>query len=79
MKDTPRSLHRATEDRFIAEHPEAFDPFVEQWVVLEGTSIVAHGPDAAVVIDQARAAGVAVPLVFWVEPKLKANQGRLGV
>ena len=75
----PLSLHRAVEDRFIAEHPEALEPFVNQWVVLEGTSIIAHGPDAAVVVARARDAGVKVPLIFWVEPKLKANQGRLGL
>jgi hypothetical protein len=71
--------HRAVEHRFIAEHPDAFDPFIGEWVVLEGTSIVAHDSDPAVAVDHARNAGIKVPYVFWVEPKLNPNQGRLGL
>jgi hypothetical protein len=71
--------HRAAEHRFIAEHPEAFDPYIGEWVVLEGESIVAHDPDPGVAVDHARTAGIKVPYVFLVEPKLKANQGRLGL
>jgi hypothetical protein len=71
--------HRAVEQQFIGEHPEAFDPYIGEWVVLEGTSIVAHHPDPGVAVDQARTAGIKIPYVFWVEPKLKPNQGRLGL
>jgi len=71
--------HRAVEHRFIAEHPEAFDPYIGEWVVLEGTSIVAHDSDPGVAVDNARNAGIKVPYVFLVEPKLMPNQGRLGL
>ena len=71
--------HRAVEQQFIGEHPEAFDPYIGEWVVLEGRSIVAHNPDPGVAVDQARTAGIKIPYVFWVEPKLKPNQGRLGL
>ena len=77
--EVPRSDHRAVEHRFIAEHPDAFDPFIGEWVVLEGTSIVAHDSDPAVAVDHARNAGIEIPYVFWVEPKLKPNQGGLGL
>jgi hypothetical protein len=69
--------HRAVEHRFIAEHPEAFDPFIGEWVVLEGTSIVSHGQNAPVVADEARARGVAVPYIFRVSPKREPNVGYL--
>jgi hypothetical protein len=75
----PSVDHRAVEHRFIAEHSEAFDPFVGERTVLEGTSIVAHDPDPGVAVDHARTAGIKVPYVFLVEPKLKANQGRFGL
>jgi hypothetical protein len=66
------------EQQFIGEHPEAFEPFVDQWVVLEGTSIVSHGHDAAIVADEARARGVKVPYIFFrVLPKRNPNVGYL--
>ena len=73
----PVSLHRAVEQRFIEEHPEAFEPFVGEWVVLEGTSIVAHGPEPAIIADKARALGINVPYLLKVQPKLKPNEGYL--
>jgi hypothetical protein len=75
----PLSLHRAVEMRFMDEHPEAFDPFIGEWVVLEGNSILSHGPDPVTVVNEARDAGISVPLIFYVEPKLGPNQGRLGL
>ncbi len=79
-KDTsklPVLYHREVEQRFIGEHPEAFEPFIGEWVVLEGTSIVAHGKDAGTIADEARARGVKVPYIFRVLSKLKPNEGYL--
>jgi hypothetical protein len=70
---------RTTEMRFLEKYPEAFDKFIGEWVVLEGTSIVAHGGDAASVAAEARNAGIDVPYIFRVVPKLKDNQGSLGL
>jgi hypothetical protein len=75
----PLNLHRAVEQRFMGEHPEAFDPFIGEWVVLEGTSIVAHGQEPVDVLNEARARGIKVPSIFRAEPKRKANEGRLGL
>ena len=61
----------------MGEHPEAFDPFIGEWVVLEGTSIVAHGQDAVIVADEARARGVRVPYIFRVLPRREPNVGYL--
>jgi len=69
--------HREVEERFIGEHPEAFDPFIGEWVVLEGASIISHGMNAAIVADEARARGVKVPYMFRVVPRLKPNEGYL--
>jgi hypothetical protein len=41
--------------------------FAGQWVVLEGEEIVAHSEDAAEAVEDARAKGVAVPFVFYVD------------
>lgn len=75
----PLIRHREVEEQFIADHPEAFDPFIGEWVVLEGASIISHGMNAAIVADEARARGVKVPYMFRVEPKLKPNEGYLGL
>jgi hypothetical protein len=69
--------HRAVEHRFIAEHPEAFDPFIGEWVVLEGTSIVAHGHEPVDVVNEARSKGIKVPYILRVDPKRKPNEGYL--
>jgi hypothetical protein len=71
--------HRAIEMRFLKKHPEAFDRFIGEWVVLQGTSIVAHGANAASVAAEARSVGIDVPYIFRVVPKLKDNQGSLGL
>lgn len=42
--------------------------FAGEWVVLEGEEVVAHSGDAAQAMEQARAKGVAVPFVFYVDP-----------
>lgn len=41
--------------------------FAGQWVVLEGEDVVASSPDAARAVEEARAKGVPVPYVFYVD------------
>jgi hypothetical protein len=74
---TAVSQHRAVEQQFIGDHPEAFEPYVGEYVVLEGASIVAHGPEPAIIVEQARATGIKVPLIIKVLPKLGPHQGYL--
>ena len=64
---------------FVTDNPEAFDSFVGEWVAVDGKSIVAHGRDAASVATTARAGGIEVPFIFRVLPKLKRNEGSLGL
>lgn len=42
--------------------------FAGEWVVIEGEEVMAHSGDAARAMEQARAKGVAVPFVFYVDP-----------
>ena len=63
----PERNHRARELEFRNSHPEAFQPFAGQWVVLEREDIVAHGHDPVLVVAEARSKGVRIPYVFRVE------------
>ncbi len=53
--------------------------FAGQWVVLEGEEVVAHSSDAAQAVKEARAKGVAVPFVFYVEAPRKPGVVRIGL
>lgn len=53
--------------------------FAAKWVVLEGEEIVAHGENAAQAVEKARAKGVAVPFVFYVEPPRQPGVVRIGL
>ena len=50
-------------------HGETLRHFENEWVVLEVDEVVAHGVDAAKVIEEARVKGIKRPYVFFVEPK----------
>ena len=45
---------------WLAKHARHY---AGQWVALNGSSLIAHGPDPATVREQARAAGVERPLL----------------
>jgi len=60
---------REREWAWLQAHPEALDPYVGQWVALEGEAVVGHGRDAAEAANQARRRGISVPYVFFVEKR----------
>lgn len=60
--------HRVPELEWHRAHQQELRQYAGQWVVLEGETLVAHGEDLRRVIVEARAKGVAVPYVFYVEP-----------
>lgn len=70
--------HRVRELKFQESNPEALRPFIGQWVVLEGESIMAHGSDPVRVVADARSLGVRVPYVFYVE-ELKDDSVWIGL
>ena len=58
---------RLVEQAWRRSHQEILRGFANQWVVLEGEEIVAHGDDPARLVEQAREKGIAVPYVFYVD------------
>jgi hypothetical protein len=49
--------------------------FLGPWVALEGSRLVAHGNDPAVLIAQARSQGVERPLVVPIQEERSASIG----
>lgn len=60
--------YRSRELEWRRTHAEALKAFEDQWVVLEGEEIVAHGRDPVRLVAEARARGIQTPYVFYVEP-----------
>jgi len=58
-------------------HAETLQQFENEWVVLEGEEIIAHGSDAAQVIREAKSRGIKTPYIFFVEQE-SANFVRIG-
>lgn len=61
------SGHRATEMEWRRTHKEFLRTLVGQWVVLEGDVLIAYGMNLAQLVTEARAKGIRVPYVFYVE------------
>ena len=61
--------HRSQELEWCQTHREALQAFTSQWVVLEGEQVIAHGEDPVQVVTEARARGIKVPYIFYVEPR----------
>lgn len=61
------SGHRSRELEWCRTHAEVLRQFAGQWVVLEGEEIIAHGNDLVQIVREARARGIRVPYVFYVE------------
>lgn len=59
--------HRSQELDWCRTHTEVLRQFAGQWVVLEGEKIVVHGSDPLQVVAEARAKGIRVPYIFFVE------------
>ena len=68
----PAYRTRENESAWIEAHR---DEFLDQWVVLEGDRLVAHGADARAVYDEARAQGIGTPYLVHVRPKVEAYVG----
>jgi uncharacterized protein DUF5678 len=62
------SPYRTREDEraWLEAHGEEF---LDQWVVLEADQLVAHGTDARIVYNEARAKGIDAPYLVHVTPK----------
>ena len=76
--DRQSSGFRERELEWRRTHAEALEQFENEWVVLEGETIIAHGSNAAHVIREARSQGIRTPYVFFVEPEV-SNIIRFGL
>ena len=66
----PPSLSGPRRDRELAwrrSHTEELQAYAGEWVILEGEEIVAHGQSPAQLVEQARAQGIPIPYLFYVE------------
>ncbi len=61
------ALRRERELAWRASHQGELRRYAGQWVVLEGEEIIAHGPDPAQSVFEARARGIESPYVFFVD------------
>ena len=59
---------RTPEMRWLAENRHK-DAYVDQWVALDGDSLVAVDPDGLKVYQAAKAKGIEVPFVVHLGPK----------
>lgn len=50
-------------------HAEVLKSLENEWVVLEGDQVVAHGNDPVQVVNEAKSKGVRTPYIFFVEQK----------
>ena len=68
FSDRPSSTgFRSRELEWRRANPEALKAIAGQWVVLEGEEIIAHGHDLLQVDAEARARGIKIPYLFYVE------------
>lgn len=63
------STDRRIELKWRQTHQEVLQSYANEWVVLEGEAIIAHGSDPAKIVIEAREKGVRVPYLFYVEAK----------
>ena len=63
---------RATESAWVDHHR---DEYLGQWVAIEGDTLIAHSTKAREVYLAAREAGIAVPFIVHVTPKVDAYVG----
>jgi Family of unknown function (DUF5678) len=69
---------RSRELSWRRAHEQKLREFVGQWVIVEGEELIAHGPDPAPLVAAARARGIRIPYIFFVEPSGE-NTVRLGL
>lgn len=79
----PRQLAQTSQPRsrelaWRRTHEPELRALEGQWVVVEGERMVANAANAAEVVAQARAQGIKVPYIFFVEP-IRPKTARLGL
>jgi len=76
-RPSPRGL-RERELEWRRTHAETLRQLQNEWVVLEGDEIIAHGSDPVQVIREAKNKSIQNPYIFVVEPETE-NLVRFGL
>lgn len=75
---SPASGLRERELEWRRTHAATLRQYENEWVVLEGEEIVAHGSNPTQVLQEAKAKGIRTPYIFFVEQK-KENVITIGL
>jgi Family of unknown function (DUF5678) len=80
VQDKPSSPYgyRVVENEWLKAHPEELRKCAGEYVIVEGTEIIAHGKEPAKLFEVAKRRGVKTPYIFFVEPPLPPNTYRTG-
>ena len=76
QEERVQTAYRSQELEWRRTHREVLRTFAGEWVVLEGEAIIAHGSDPVQVVAAARAKGIKVPYLFYVEAMGEAEDER---
>jgi hypothetical protein len=64
--DAPQKRHRQDESEWMATHQDVLNAHRGEWVVIEGSQMIAADPDYMTARNQATAAGIKVPFIYRV-------------
>ena len=78
VRQPSKSRFRNAELEWRRTHLQTLNSLENQWVVVEGTELVAHGRDPVAVIKEAKSKGVRTPYIFFVEPR-SDNSFKIGL
>lgn len=53
---------------WMNKHPEKLRPYAGEYVVVEGTKVIAHSADAGEAIEAAKRQGITIPFVLFLAP-----------
>ena len=65
---------RAVEMEWMNKHPEELRKCAGEYVIIEGTEIIAHGKEPAELFEIAKRRGVKIPFIFFVPPPRAKNE-----
>jgi len=70
---------RAAEMEWMNKHSEKLRPLAGEYIVVEGTRIVAHSADASIAMREAKRKGVVIPFVLYLEPLSSLDHAHIGL
>ena len=64
--EPPKKRHRQDESEWMATHQEELNAHRGEWVVIEGSQLIAADPDCLTARNKATEAGIKVPFIYRV-------------